>query len=155
MNSDSFDKKLADDELHNWGRFVHDTWLHHHLLYTNPPTSDGYIAPIVAHDDPEPVAHAIDEHQARQTENIVVHIGLSHFESFEVLGHWYTRIMRAPLYSIENRSEYGFKRLAKKMRTSYPGAQRMLEEAQYRYWLHRELARLTHRQKFARISGGL
>lgn len=155
MERDDFDQKTADEELTNWGRFVHDAWLSDHLLYVNPPTSDGYVAPIAAYDEPEPARAPIDERQAQLTERIVVHIGLQHFELFQVLGHWYTRIMRAPLYSIENRREFAMKRLAKKMRTSFPGAERMLEEAQYQYWVHRELARFTQRQKFSNFDGGL
>lgn len=139
MEAEGFDRKQVDLELTNWGRYVNDGWLANHLLYTNPPTSEGYIAPGITQieTDPELVKTPIDEQRAQLTERIVVHIGLTDFESFQVLGHWYTRIMRAPIYSIENRAEHAYKRLAKKMRTSYPGAQRMLEEAQYRYWLHR------------------
>lgn len=146
--TEDYDADVIEHELQNWGRHIHDGWLADHVLYATVPTSEQYVAPIVAHDDPEPARHPIDEQLAMQTERIVVHIGLECFTSFQALQHWYTLILRTPRYSDQANTGNAITRLSKKLHTSRSGAERILDEARYRYWLHRELKRLTRRKMY-------
>jgi len=123
----------VEAELQNWARHVHDGWLHDHLLYTPPPTSEDYRAEIVAYDDSEPVRHSIDELAAQRTEDIVVQIGLQDFDSYRVLVHWYPRLQMIRIEGVELSHEQAIKRLSKHMRCSFQGAQRMLDHARILY----------------------
>jgi len=116
--------------LCNWGRFVHDGWLHDNLLYTPPPTSEGYLAPVVAYDEPEQARMPIDELDAQKTENIVIYIGLRHFDFYRVLVYWYPHLMiaRRDMPHAEC-----VKRLARHMHCSFGGAERMLRDAVARF----------------------
>lgn len=123
----------------NWGRAVNDDWLEHNLLYTPPPTSDGYLAPIVAYDDPEPVRDAIDELAAEITEKIVIHLGLHNGDYYTVLVEYYPHLM------IRRRLNEGasIAALSRHMHCSRNGAERMLIDAVARYWDYRQTARKT------------
>lgn len=137
------DVRDADAELANWGRSIHDGWLKDHLLYANVPTSDGYVAPVVGYDDPEPARHPVDQNLAQITEAVVITLFQDHIDSYRVLQHWYTRLLPMRGDGIEATHDEMIKRLAKHMRTSYPGAQRMLDDARRRYWQRRGNNRLT------------
>ena len=137
----------ATHELHNWGRYVHDGWLKHHLLHTPPPTSEHYRAPVVAYDDPEPAEPPVDELAGLRTESIVVAIGLEHFDSYRVLVHWFTHL--APRRQDMNRAA-AIKKLSKHMRCSYQAADRMLADGISRY--HNK--RFTNTKKFSNFDGG-
>ena len=136
----------AHRELLNWAYCNHDGWLSDHALYAVPPTSDQYRAPIVDTDDDPPPPEPLDFQLAAHTENIVVNMGLEGclgFERYRVLVYYYTRLMVAHLALNDPpliRPE-AIKRLSKHMHTSYPGAERMLREAQERYWQRRFLTR--------------
>ena len=123
----------VEAELQNWARHVHDGWLHDHLLYTPPPTSEDYRAEIVAYDDPEPVRPPVDELAAQRTEGIVVQIGLQDFDSYRVLVHWYPHLQMIRIEGVELSHEQAIKRLSKHMRCSFQGAQRMLDHARILY----------------------
>ena len=120
----------VNHELTNWGRYVTDSWIHHHLLIAPPPTSEGYLAPVVAYDDPEPVRMPIDHDRAILTEWVIVSIGRENggFDYYRVLVHWYTRLIFA-----ECTQEERTKRLSKHMHTSFTGAHRMLTDARSIY----------------------
>ena len=121
--------KEANEALQNWGRFVHDGWLRDNLLYTPPPTSDGYVAPVVGFDEPDN-PYPIDELDALKTESIVIYMGLHHFDYHVALIHWYPHLMivRRDLPHAEC-----IKRLAKHMHCSFSSAERMLKEAVSRF----------------------
>ena len=128
-------QKLRDEinvnhELTNWGRYVTDSWLQHHLMIAPPPTSEGYLAPVVAYDEPEPARIPIDHQRAILTEWVIVSIGreAGGFDYYRVLVHWYTRLVFA-----ECTQEERTKRLSKHMHTSFSGAQRMLTDARAIY----------------------
>lgn len=131
--------KEAHEVLRNWGRYVSDSWLRDNLLFTNPPTSDGYIAPVVAYDDPEPATQPIDELDAQRTEAIIIEIGRTpgFFDCFRVLQYWFTIIPRD--YKDVGR-ERCIKLLAKHMHSSYGGAERMLRDSVARFWCIRQAA---------------
>jgi len=127
------DPAQAEAELSNWGRCLHDGWLRDNLLYTPPPTSDGYRAEIVAYDDPEPVRPPCDELAAQRTEEVVVQIGLQDFDSYRVLAYWYPHLLLIRIAGTELSNSEAIKRLSKHMHTSFPGAQRMLDQARVLY----------------------
>jgi len=116
--------------LCNWGRFVHDGWLRDVLLYTPPPTSKGYRAPVVAYDEPEAAVMPVDELDAQKTENIVIYMGLHHFDYHQTLVYWYPHLLvvRRDLPHADC-----IKRLSKHMHCSYGGAERMLRDAVARF----------------------
>jgi hypothetical protein len=123
--------KMQTGDNGHWGRYVRDDWLAHHLLYAPPPTSEGYLAPVVAYDDPEPAKIPIDEQRAKLTEWVIVHeIGVKPdgFDFFRVLVHWYTRLV-----FVECTQDERYKRLSKQMHTSFDGARRMLTDARTCY----------------------
>ena len=128
--------KEAHESLMNWGRFVHDSWLRHHLLIAPPPTSEGYVAPVVAYDDPEPPKIPIDHHQGQIAEHVVVSIGCEPggFDHYRVLVRWYTGLVFADCRQAER-----FKRLSKTMHCAYPNAKIMLRDAQLRYWEQKQV----------------
>lgn len=127
------DEKQSEHELRNWGRCIHDGWLRDHLDYRPPPTSEQYQAPIVAFDDPEPVRAPHDELAAEMTTEIVVQIGLEHFDAYRTLVFWYTRLQQIP----ELGHDESIKRLSRHMKTGFDGATRMLNDARKRYLSHR------------------
>ena len=135
-DSDDFDRKAAHEALMNWGRFVRDDWLRHHLLIAPPPTSEGYIAPVVAYDEPEPAKIPIDHIQGRLSEHVVVSIGgePGGFDSYRVLVHWYTRLMFKDCRHSER-----FKLLSKHMHCAYPSALIMVRDAQARFWERKQI----------------
>ena len=125
-------QKEAHESLMNWGRFVRDgPWLRHHLLYTPPPTSEGYQAPVVAYDDPEPTRIPIDHHQGMIAEHVVVSIGCEPggFDHYRVLVRWYTGLV-----FVDCRQAERYKRLSKTMHCAYASAEIMLKAAQLQYW---------------------
>ena len=126
-----YDQNDVDGDLRNWGRFMADQWIEHHLLIAPPPTSEGYIAPMVVYDDPEPVKMPIDHKSGRISEHIVVAIGCEcgGFDSYRVLVHYYTRLIFHDCTQDER-----YSRLSRHMHTSFPGAQRMLTDAQWKFW---------------------
>ena len=126
-----FDYKAVNADLLNWGRYVHDGWLERNLLIMPPPTSDGYMAPVVAYDDPEPVKMPVDHWRGKISEHVVISLGceVGGFDLYRVLVHWYTR-----LAFVECTQDDRYKRLSKQMHCSFQGAQRMHLDAQIRYW---------------------
>ena len=128
--------KDAELDLRNWGRFVFDGWLENNLLVTPPPTSEGYMAPVVAYDEPEAVKMPVDHWSGRVAEHVVVSIGCEcgGFDNYRVLVHWYTRLI-----FLECTNEQRYKRLSKHMHTSFGGALRMHTDARVRYWDRRQV----------------
>jgi len=131
-----FDRKMTHDKLMNWGRAVHDGWLEHHLLVDPPPTSKGYLAPIVGYDEPDPPKVPVDEFDAMISEHVVVSIGCEQggFFAFRVLVHWYTR-----LAFLDCTQDERFKRLSKHMKCGFQTATLMLDESQKRYFERRRV----------------
>ena len=123
--------KDAHNSLMNWGRYVHDAWLDHHLLITPPPIAAQYIAPVVAYDEPEKPRIPLDELDGKLAEHVVVSIGCEPggFEYFRVLVAWYTNLAFKEITQEERH-----KRLSKQMHCSFPAAQRMIEQARLMYW---------------------
>ena len=123
--------KDANIDLLNWGRFVNEAWLERNLLIDPPPTSEGYRAPSVAYDEPEPVKMPVDMWAGKVAEHVVVSIGCEcgGFDSYRVLVHWYTRLVFAECTRDER-----YKRLSKQMHSSFKSAQRMHIDAQVKYW---------------------
>ena len=123
--------KKAHESLMNWGRFVHDSWLRHHLLIAPPPTSEGYLAPVVAYDEPEPAKVPIDHRQGILAEHVVVSIGCEDggFDSYRVLVRWYTSLV-----FVDCRQDERYKRLSKTMHCAYDSSPIMLKDAQGKYW---------------------
>lgn len=132
-------KTEFERELQNWGRCIHDGWLNDHLGYRSPQTSEEYVPEINVFDDPEPAREPLDEIAAQRTTEIVVQVGLKHFDSYRVLVFWYTRLQQIPDLSLTE----SINRLSQHMHSSYPGAERMLEQARAHY---REF-RLQHPKK--------
>ena len=128
---DNDERKAADLSLRNWGRYVRDDWLNHHLLIVPPPTSEGYRTPISGYDEPDPVTMPIDHFQGRVSEHVIISIGCEPggFDAYMVMVHWYTRLIFLEIQQAER-----LKRLSKHMHCSYDSAQRMLKDAQIRYW---------------------
>ena len=128
MTPDDF--KDADNDLMNWGRSMRDSWLEHNLLIDPPPTSSGYLAPLVAYDDPEPVKSPIDEISAKVTEHVIISIGVEPegFEHYVALVAWYTRLVFLECPQAER-----YKRLAKKIHCSYDASPVILMTAQVSY----------------------
>jgi hypothetical protein len=122
--------RAENDELMNWGRAIRDDWLEDHLMYAPPPTSEGYIAPVVAWDTPEPVRDVTDEIAAQRTSDIVVYMGLHHIDYYKALVHWYPH--RGNIRSLSMR-----------LKCSKPSAERILCEAVERYWDMRQCHRHT------------
>jgi len=145
------DLKEADQELMNWARYTFDGWLSSGLLWTPPPTSEGYRAPIVAFDEPEPARVPIDELAGQITENIVVQIGgePGGFDSYRALVHWYPHLMMHRDDMAVTRQQ-AYRLLAKHMHCSYPGAVRILDYARHIYWTRR----FTYPQKKRKLSDG-
>lgn len=143
--------KETEQQLMNWGRYVKDNMASHGLLFSVLPTSEGYLAPIVAYDEPEPAKTPIDEIEGQITEDIVVKIGVEPggFDSYRVLVHWYTRLMMHHHEEHLSRNE-SIKRLSKHMRCSFLGAERMLEDARNLY----RTRRLQHRPQYGKIIDG-
>jgi len=124
-------KKLnqaANDELNNWGRAIRDDWLENHLLYAPPPTSEGYVAPVVGFDEPEPALDVIDDIAAQRTSDIVCHMGIHNIDYYKALVHWYP-----------HRGNVGS--LCRQLHCSKPTAERILIEAVSRYWDMRQSCR--------------
>ena len=141
MDAERF--REANNCLCNWGRAVNDDWLEHNLLYTPPPTSDGYVAPVVAWDGSEPATQPIDELDAEITEKIIIHMGVQggqHFEYHRALVYWYAHLMVA---RAEHSREECIKRLAKHLKTGFMGAERLLQDAVSRFWDMRQSADKT------------
>ena len=130
--------KEANERLQNWGRYVHDGWLHDTLLYTPPPTSEGYLAPLVAYDEPEPAVMPVDELDAQKTEDVVVFLGLRHFDYYRVLVHWYPHLL---IVRRETPHAECIKRLSKHMHCSFSSAERMLRDSVARFADMRQTAR--------------
>ena len=126
-----YDHKKTELDLRNWGRYTQDQWLVHHLLIAPPPTSEGYVAPVVAYDDPEPARMPIDHQAGRVAEHVIISIGCEcgGFDSYRVIVRYYTRLIFH-----ECTHEQRLKRLSKHMHTSFPGAERMLADAQWKFW---------------------
>jgi hypothetical protein len=120
-------------ELINWGRAVHDGWLREFLLYAPPPTSKGYLAPIVAYDDPEQPRGAIDFQMAELTERVVIDIGSYDYQSYRVLVYWYPKLMSMMSDDVHLDRENKIKLLSKHMATSYRNAEAWLTEAVCQY----------------------
>ena len=120
----------ANEALQNWGRYVHDGWLRDNLLFTPPPTSEGYRAPIVGFDEPEPARMPIDELDAQRTEHIVIYMGLHHFDYHRVLVYWYPSLLIARRDMLHADC---VKRLSKHMHCSFAGAERMLRDSVARF----------------------
>ena len=130
---DKAERKEADLNLKNWGRYMRDDWLEHHLLIEPIPTGEGYVAPVVAYDDDnlEPAKIPVDHEQGKIAEHVITSIGceIDGFDYYRVLIRWYTGLMFVDIQQAER-----YKRLSKHMHTSYLGAYRMLKEAQARFW---------------------
>lgn len=128
-------QKEAHESLMNWGRYCADNWLEHNLLHSILPTSEGYLAPVVAYDDPEPPRMPIDHHSGMIAEHVVVSIGceVGGFDYYRALTKVYTRLV-----FVDCTQEERFKRLSKHLKCSYPGAERMLSDAQKIYWDRRQ-----------------
>lgn len=130
----------AHKELLNWGHCNHDGWLANHALYAVPPTSEQYRPPTGdIYEDAPDADEPLDFQTAAITERIVVGLALEGslgFEHHRVLVHYYTRLMvcHLPDDSVPLTRQQAIKRLSKHMHTSYSGAERMLREAQSRYW---------------------
>jgi len=125
------DEKQAEIDLRNWGRFMFDGWLDDNLLIQPPPTSEGYLAPIVGFDEPEPVKMPIDYWSGQIAEHVIVSIGgeCGGFDSYVSLVHWYTRLI-----FVECTQRQRYKRLSKHMHCSFKGAKRIHVDARARYW---------------------
>ena len=123
--------KDANEKLCMWGRYVCDGWLRDHLMYSPPPTSEHYRAPIVGWDEPEP-ADTIDELDALETEAIVIRIGVTPgcFDLYRVLVYYYPHLLAARR---EMPQAECVKRLAKHLHTGFPAAERMLYDAVARF----------------------
>jgi len=121
--------KQADLELMNWARAINDAWLSGNLGFSILPTSEDYHADSVSFDEPEPARVPADEIAANTTTDIVVQIGLYHFDAYRVLVHWYPRLMmlRRRGESINRRE--ALQRLSKHMHTSVPKSRWLLEFA--------------------------
>lgn len=132
--------KDAHNCLCNWGRYVNDDWLQHNLLYTPPPTSEGYVAPS-AYDPSEPVTNPIDELDAAITEQVVIHMGVQggqHFEYHQALVYWYAHLMADRQ---ERSREECLKKMSKRLHISFIGADRLLRDAVSRFWDMRQSAK--------------
>jgi hypothetical protein len=128
--------KEANEELMNWARHVYDGWLESNLGVTPPPTSEGYVAPVVGFDEPTEPRHAVDEIRGDMTSDIVCAIGAEPggIDVYRCLVRWYPNLcMRC--------GELGhaemIKRLSKHMHCSHAGAERMLFDSVERYWVKR------------------
>ena len=135
MQTKEDDVKAANDSLMNWGRAMVDSYLEHHLLIAPPPTSEGYRAPMVVYDEPEPIKTPVDLIDAKVSEHVIVAIGCEYggFDVYRVLVKYYTRLVFC-----ECTQEERLKRLSRHMRCSYPGARRMLNDAQILFWDRRQ-----------------
>lgn len=124
--------KAADLSLRNWGRFVNDEWLKHHLKIATIPTGEGYMAPTVAYDgdDIEPVKMPVDHFQGRLANHVVsaIRCEVDGIDAYRVLVRWYTRLI-----FIDCRQTKRIKNLSKFLHCAYPSAERMLLEAQMRF----------------------
>jgi len=128
--------KEANEELLNWGRHVYDGWLESNLGVTPPPTSEGYIAPVVGFDEPMDASPPVDEIRGDMTSDIVCAIGAEPggIDTYRCLVHWYTHLCMR--HRDVGRDEM-VKRLSKHMRCSFIGAERMLFDSVGRYWVKR------------------
>jgi len=128
-------QKEAHESLMNWGRFVQDSWLRHNLLHSILPTSEGYLAPVVAYDDPEPPRMPIDHRSGMIAEHVVVSIGCEPggFDFYRTLVKFYTRLI-----FVDCTQEERFKRLSKHLHCSYQGANRILLDSRRIYWDRRQ-----------------
>jgi hypothetical protein len=127
------DYHKANEELRNWGRAVHDGWLREFLLHQPPPTSTGYVAPVVAFDDPEHAHTAVDLELAELTERVVINIGSHDFRSYRVLVYWYPKLMSMMRDDVQLGREQKIKMLSKHMHTSYLNAESWLTESVCQY----------------------
>ena len=125
------DEKLAELDLRNWGRYVFDGWLDDNLLIKPPPTSEGYIAPIVGFDEPEPVKMPVDHRSGYIAEYVITCIRgeCGGMDAYLSLVYWYTDLIFAQCTQKQR-----YKRLSKHMHTSYKGAKRIHTDARARYW---------------------
>jgi hypothetical protein len=134
MTEDDF--KDANRTLMNWGRYVNDGWLEHNLLYTPPPTSEGYVAPAVGFDELEPAKIPVDGLCGMISEHVVVSIGCEPdgFDHYRALVAWYTK-----LAFVDCVNEERYKRLSKRLHCAYPTAEVLLKDAQARFWQSRQV----------------
>lgn len=123
--------KLANDDLMNWGRYVNNGFLEHHLMFTPLPTSEGYVAPINIYDEPEPPRMPVDEADAQLSEHVVISIGVEpgQFLNFRALVAWYTKLV-----FIECTTDERYKRLSKQLKCSFPRAKTIMEESKKLFW---------------------
>ena len=133
------DRKQAEEELLNWAYCNHDGWLAKHALYSIPPTSEQYRPESGDTWEPDPPAEIpLNFRSAARTERMVVEMGLEGAVGHErhcVLVYFYTRLMVAhlPHDGTPLRRDEAIKRLSKHLHTSFPGAERLLNEAVGRY----------------------
>ena len=137
MRLDEETYREANHKLLNWGRHVNDGWLRNNLLFTPPPTSEGYVAPF--YDPAERSPYPIDELDAELSERVVIRIGTTpgQFDFYRALVYWYPHLMLLRFEGTELTHDQSLKRLSRYLRCSFDGARRILDDAVHAYWFTR------------------
>ena len=143
--------KDADEDLMNWGRCYHDRpWLNTILLIDPPPTSNGYIAPVRAYDEPEPVKPPIDELNAIRAEHVIRSMKSEPGgrDIYDALVVWYSRLV-----FLQCTQDERYAILSKKLHCAYPVSRIILVNSQTSYWQAKLVLDQLH--KFARMDAGV
>ena len=124
-------RNQAEEELQNWGRWCYSDMEQSGVAisgHTVPPTSAGYQSPPYVEGETPEAVMPVDELLGELTNDIVVQIGLTHFDSYRVLSFWYRSIS-----SPGNWPRTVRRRMAELMECTEKRAQMMLEDAITRY----------------------
>lgn len=125
------DRKRAEEELENWGRWLYSDMESHGIAITGhvmPPTSSGYRAPPYIEGETPETRIPVDELLGEETMIVVKEIGLENFDYYRVLCFWYSRITNPGAWPRTIK-----RRMAELLKISQDGSERMLDRAIDRY----------------------